>query len=124
MTTTITKRYSFEAAHWLPKVPEGHKCHRIHGHNYEVEVTVAGDPGDSGFIIDFFELDKYVLPIIERIDHRTLNDITGLDNPTAELIAKWLWGMIRGVYVRREHYISNVRVYETKDCWADFSFTP
>jgi 6-pyruvoyltetrahydropterin/6-carboxytetrahydropterin synthase len=112
--TTISRRYSFEAAHWLPKVGEYHKCHRMHGHNYEIEVTVDGDVLENGFLIDFWDLDKVVHPLIDKVDHRTLNDIDGLDNPTAELIAGWFCH-------RLPHYVKAVRVYETKDCWADFT---
>jgi len=118
ITTTITRRYHFEAAHWLPKVHEDHKCHRIHGHNYEIEVTCDGPTLDNGFIIDFWDLDEIVRPLIETVDHRTLNDIPGLENPTAELIAGWF---LRKIGEHDAHGLSvfAVRVYETKDCWAD-----
>jgi 6-pyruvoyltetrahydropterin/6-carboxytetrahydropterin synthase len=109
---TITRRYHFEAAHWLPLVDENHKCHRIHGHNYEVEITVRRPIQPSGFLIDFWDLDKIVLPIIERIDHRCLNDIHGLDNPTAELISNWF------LYQLQNQWVNKVRVFETRDCWA------
>lgn len=109
--TSITRRYHFEAAHFLPHVREGHKCRRMHGHNYELEVTVTGPVGPDGFIIDFWDLDAIVNPLVERIDHRTLNDIAGLDNPTAENIAAWFLDLLPNA--------SKVRCYETKDCWAD-----
>ena len=112
MSLSITRRYHFEAAHWLPRVPEEHKCHRIHGHNYEVEITVSKPIQDDGFLIDFWDLDKVVQPLVEQVDHRTLNDIEGLTNPTAELIAGWFLD-------RLPAYVVGVRVYETKDCWAD-----
>ena len=83
----------------------------MHGHNYEVEITVIGSLDPSGFIIDFFDLDKIVCPIVASVDHRTLNDVHGLENPTAELIALWFIGQIP--------LASHVRVYETKDCWSD-----
>lgn len=113
--TTITRRYHFESAHWLPGVPETHKCHRQHGHNYELEITVSGpvDP-KTGFVIDFWDLDTLVNPWIERVDHRTLNDIKGLENPTAENIAKWFIEKLASAV-----NVSAVRVYETKNCWAD-----
>jgi len=114
MPTTITRRYHFESAHWLPHVAEDHKCHRIHGHNYELEVTVGGFVGHNGFIIDFWELDKIVQPLIDLVDHRCLNDVHGLYNPTAEIISLWFLDNI-GVKVS----VINCRVYETKDCWAD-----
>jgi 6-pyruvoyltetrahydropterin/6-carboxytetrahydropterin synthase len=108
----ITRRYHFEAAHFLPKVPEGHKCKRMHGHNYEIEVTVAKPLGKDGFLMDFADLDKLVQPIIDKIDHRTLNDIKGLENPTAELIGQWFMDKLA------KHDVHGIRVYETKDCWS------
>lgn len=110
---TVTRRYHFESAHWLPLVHEDHKCHRIHGHNYKIEITVKRPLEDNGFLIDFWDLDKIVMPIIEKIDHRLLNDIYGLENPTAELIARWF------AMALAFHDVSHVRVYETDDCWAD-----
>jgi 6-pyruvoyltetrahydropterin/6-carboxytetrahydropterin synthase len=124
MPTTITKRYAFEAAHFLPKVPEGHKCKRVHGHNYEIEVTVKlgplGDVANDGFVIDFWDLDDIVDPIVETVDHRTLNDIAGLDNPTAEFIAGWFLAAIN-LGLRSEFaniFCTQVVVYETKNCFA------
>jgi 6-pyruvoyltetrahydropterin/6-carboxytetrahydropterin synthase len=114
MPITITRRYHFEAAHWLPLVAETHKCHRLHGHNYEIEVTVSKPLQDDGFLIDFWELDKIVQPIIDTIDHRCLNDIQGLSNPTAELIGMWFIDKLASHGI-----VSAMRVYETKDCWAD-----
>lgn len=111
--TTISRRYHFESAHWLPMVGDDHKCHRIHGHNYELEITVSGELRPNGFLIDFWDLDKEVQPLIEAVDHRVLNDIDGLHNPTAELIAAWFLEKLQFTGV------SAVRVYETKDCWAD-----
>lgn len=116
-STSITRRYHFESAHYLPKVHEGHKCRRMHGHNYEMEVTVAGPIKDDGFIIDFWDLDKLVQPIVNELDHRTLNDIPGLSNPTAENIAAWFLLRIR--QEAPKDYTVGVRIYETKDCWAE-----
>jgi 6-pyruvoyltetrahydropterin/6-carboxytetrahydropterin synthase len=110
---TITRRYHFEAAHWLPHVTPEHRCRRMHGHNYELEVTVKQPLGDDGFLMDFWDLDKVVQPLLDRIDHRCLNDIDGLQNPTAELISAWF------LYRLERHGVFAVRVYETKDCWAD-----
>lgn len=120
MTTTVTRRYHFEAAHFLPNVPDTHRCKRMHGHNYEFDVTIAGSPDERGFLLDFYELDNIVKPnVIDIIDHRTLNDINGLKNPTAELIAEWIATTIAG-FIPRHLRLSHVRVYETKDCWADY----
>jgi 6-pyruvoyltetrahydropterin/6-carboxytetrahydropterin synthase len=122
MKTSVTRRYHFESAHFLPKVREGHKCARPHGHNYEMEVTVQkpddGGIYNDGFIIDFWDLDKVVQPLLDQVDHRMLNDIPGLENPTAELIAAWFMDRIQRVF-QRTLSITNVRIFETKDCWAD-----
>jgi 6-pyruvoyltetrahydropterin/6-carboxytetrahydropterin synthase len=115
--TTITKRYAFEAGHWLPYVPEGHKCRRKHGHNYEVDISVVGLVQDNGFVLDFYDLDKIVHPLIARLDHRMLNEIEGLTNPTAEIIAHWF---VRRVNTDLPSHVtvSKVTVYETKNCIA------
>jgi 6-pyruvoyltetrahydropterin/6-carboxytetrahydropterin synthase len=111
--TTIARRYHFEAAHYLPHVADDHKCKRMHGHNYEVEIWCVGPVLPNGFLIDFWDLDKQVQPLIDRVDHRCLNDVDGLENPTAELIAAWFLAQLNDCNAFR------VRVYETKDCWAD-----
>jgi 6-pyruvoyltetrahydropterin/6-carboxytetrahydropterin synthase len=117
MTTTVVRRYHAECAHWLPGVPETHKCHRVHGHNYEFEIEVWGEPDQRGFVLDFAELDALVNPIIARIDHRLLNDIAGLENPTAELIAKWIDQELSRT---SKFFVRRVTCYETKDCWANY----
>lgn len=81
---TITRTYRFESAHFLPKVPDGHRCGRVHGHNYRVDVSIAGEPDECGWVMDFYELDQRVKPLINALDHRCLNDIQGLENPTCE----------------------------------------
>ena len=88
----IFKEFGFESAHRLPNVPEGHKCARVHGHSFRVEVHVRGDVGDnSGWVMDFGDLKAIVAPVIGELDHYYLNDIPGLENPTSENIARWLW---------------------------------
>jgi 6-pyruvoyltetrahydropterin/6-carboxytetrahydropterin synthase len=98
MRTRLSRDFRFESAHFLPKVPEGHKCARMHGHSYAVTVTVEGeiDP-TTGWLVDFAEIDDRVMPVIRTIDHRVLNEIEGLANPTSELLAVWLWKRIAGV---------------------------
>jgi 6-pyruvoyltetrahydropterin/6-carboxytetrahydropterin synthase len=86
----ITKDFTFQAAHRLPKVPEGHKCARIHGHSYKVEVSVKGCLNERGWIVDFAEIEAAMAPFLEQLDHNTLNEVEGLENPTAEHIALWL----------------------------------
>jgi 6-pyruvoyltetrahydropterin/6-carboxytetrahydropterin synthase len=88
----IFKEFSIEAAHWLPNVPEGHKCRRLHGHSFRIEIHVAG-PLDAhlGWVMDFADLKAAFQPIEDQLDHRCLNDITGLENPTSENLARWIW---------------------------------
>ena len=124
--TSITRRYHFEAAHFLPKVADTHKCKRMHGHNYKLEITIGGNlVCGTGFVIDFWELDNIVKPLLDLVDHRVLNDVPGLDNPTAELIAAWFLLELRRLLDALETDDSldllNVRIYETDDCWADIS---
>jgi 6-pyruvoyltetrahydropterin/6-carboxytetrahydropterin synthase len=88
----IFKEFRFEAAHRLPYVPVGHKCSRLHGHSYRVTVFVEGPAdGDGGWVRDFADLSCAMAPVLDRLDHYYLNDIDGLDNPTSEVIAAWIW---------------------------------
>jgi 6-pyruvoyltetrahydropterin/6-carboxytetrahydropterin synthase len=88
----LVKELGFEAAHRLPHVPEGHKCARLHGHSYRVAVHVRGpvDP-TTGWVVDFAELSRAFAPLHEQLDHRYLNEVDGLDNPTSENLARWIW---------------------------------
>lgn len=92
MSTTIYKDFTFEAAHKLPHVPEGHKCGRLHGHSFMVRLEITGEvDAHSGWIIDFSEVKGIFKPILEQLDHHYLNDIAGLENPTSEVLAQWIW---------------------------------
>ncbi len=96
MRATLIKRYTFEAAHRLPKVPEGHKCGRLHGHSYAIEVRVEGEVDvQSGMVIDYGDISAVVKPLIKRLDHYYLNEIEGLENSTSEVLARWLWEQIK-----------------------------
>ena len=88
----IWKEFGFEAAHRLPNVPEGHQCARLHGHSFKVAVHVRGplDP-TLGWVMDFAELKRAWRPLDEALDHRYLNDVPGLENPTSEVLARWIW---------------------------------
>jgi len=91
----IYKEFTFEAAHHLPNVPEGHKCKRLHGHSFKVTVQVRGDIGEtSGWVMDFGDLKQQVKPVIDQLDHYYLNEIPGLENPTSEVIARWIWSKL------------------------------
>jgi 6-pyruvoyltetrahydropterin/6-carboxytetrahydropterin synthase len=88
----LLRRYRFEAAHRLPAVPAGHRCARVHGHTYDVAVCVRGDADEElGWVTDFGAIDDVCQPVIEGLDHRLLNDVDGLENPTSENVACWLW---------------------------------
>jgi 6-pyruvoyltetrahydropterin/6-carboxytetrahydropterin synthase len=89
----VRREFRFEAAHRLPTVDPTHKCARLHGHSYRLIVTVSGEVApETGMVIDFAQIDEIVDPIIdESLDHRYLNEVDGLENPTSESVAKWVW---------------------------------
>jgi 6-pyruvoyltetrahydropterin/6-carboxytetrahydropterin synthase len=92
----LTRTFQFSAAHRLPAAGENHPCRGVHGHNFAVEVSVTGTPDPrTGWVIDYGEIKKAVSPVIERLDHRLLNEIPGLENPTSENLARWLWEQLR-----------------------------
>lgn len=91
-TTEIFKEFRIEAAHLLPNVPEGHKCRRLHGHSFLIGVHVTGEVGpESGWVCDFADLSAAFAPLFDQLDHRYLNDVPGLENPTSEQLARWVW---------------------------------
>lgn len=88
----IFKEFTFEAAHRLPHVPQDHKCARLHGHSYRVAIHVEGPVLENdGWVMDFSDVSSVVKPVLAQLDHYYLNDIEGLENPTSEVLAMWLW---------------------------------
>jgi queuosine biosynthesis protein QueD len=111
MRVELTRSYTFEAAHRLPMVPADHKCARMHGHSFRVEVEVAGqvDPR-MGWLVDYADITAVVEPLLmSELDHRTLNDVAGLENPTSENLCRWLWQRLQP----RIAGLSAVTVHET-----------
>lgn len=106
----IYKDFTFEAAHLLPNVPEGHKCGRLHGHSFFIRIVVSGDVDPiTGWIIDFGDIKKVFRPVYDRLDHYYLNDIPGLENPTSENLAKWVWQELKPVLPE----LSRIEIKET-----------
>lgn len=96
MSTTLFKEFQFEAAHHLPNVPAGHKCGRLHGHSFLVRLEITGEvDAHTGWVMDFAELKAAFKPVYNRLDHYYLNDIPGLENPTSEVLAKWIWDQMK-----------------------------
>lgn len=92
----IFKVFSIEAAHRLPNVPPDHKCARLHGHSFQVSIHVSGPVGDtSGWVMDFADLKEAFRPLHAALDHRYLNEIPGLENPTSEHLARWIWDHLK-----------------------------
>ncbi len=106
----IFKTFTIEAAHRLPNVPVGHKCAGLHGHSFRVELHVSGEPDPhTGWIMDFSDIKAAFLPLYERLDHHYLNEIDGLDNPTSEHLAIWIWDRLRPGLLQ----LSEVVIHET-----------
>jgi 6-pyruvoyltetrahydropterin/6-carboxytetrahydropterin synthase len=114
----IFKEFTFEAAHRLPNVPEGHKCARLHGHSFRVRVWVSGElDARLGWVIDFADIKAAAKPVIQRLDHYYLNEIEGLENPTSENVARWIWARLKPALPG----LARVEVQET--CTAGCSYT-
>ena len=96
MRVRLTKDFTFEAAQTLPNAPEGHKCRRMHGHSFKVEISVEGDADPAtGWYYDHAEIGAAMKPLLQQLDHSYLNEIAGLDNPTIENMAAWFWQKLR-----------------------------
>jgi 6-pyruvoyltetrahydropterin/6-carboxytetrahydropterin synthase len=108
----LRREYRFEAAHRLPKVPPGHKCARVHGHSYRVELYARGPVNpETGWLVDFSVLDEAWSPLQDRFDHHYLNDVPGLENSTCENLAGYIWNALKP----RVPQLSAVTVWETAD---------
>ncbi len=113
----LSRSFTFEAAHHLPQAPEGHKCRRLHGHSFKVELVCEG-PIDSktGWLVDFAEIKRAFDPLYKQLDHHYLNEIEGLENPTAEHLTKWIWRQLKPVLPS----LSAVIVAETCSARCEF----
>ena len=110
MKVSLTKSFRFEAAHWLPTFPDGHKCRRMHGHSFVVDVIVEGEVAESaGYLIDYGQMKAAIKPVEEQLDHYLLNEIPGMENPTAEMLSRWVWQKLKPALP----LLSVIRVHET-----------
>jgi len=106
----IFKAFTLESAHRLPNVPAGHKCARVHGHSFRVEIHVCGPVDERlGWVMDFADVKAAFEPLFQRLDHHYLNDVPGLENPTSENLARWIWRELQP----RLPQLSRVVVHET-----------
>lgn len=95
MKARLAKDYFFEAAQTLPNVPAGHKCGAMHGHSFKLEIVVEGEVNpETGWIYDHARISRAVEPLIDLLDHKYLNEVSGLENPTIELMCAWFWGKL------------------------------
>lgn len=118
MKMEIFNVYHIEAARRLPNLPASHPCSRVHGHSFRIEIRVSGpiDPA-TGWVMDFAELDAAFTSIRSQLDHRYLNDIEGLENPTSELLAVWLWHKLKPLLPA----LSRIKVQETHQSGCEYA---
>jgi 6-pyruvoyltetrahydropterin/6-carboxytetrahydropterin synthase len=117
MNVRLVKELRFEAAHRLPNVPPGHKCARLHGHSFKIELAARGpvDP-KTGWFIDYGEIDRLWQPLHDQLDHHYMNEVEGLENPTSENLARWLWERLKPGLPQLERVI----VHETCDARCEY----
>ncbi len=118
MHVRLSKQFHFEAAHDLPTFPADHKCRRLHGHSFRFDVIVEGevDPA-KGYLIDYGDIKAAAEPLVKRLDHYYLNEIEGLENPTSEVLAQWIFDRLRPALPQ----LSSIIVHET--CTSPASIT-
>jgi 6-pyruvoyltetrahydropterin/6-carboxytetrahydropterin synthase len=118
---TIAKHFTFDAAHCLPLMPEGHKCRRMHGHTYRAEIALSGVPDPAtGILIDFDDIAKIWLPLHVALDHQVLNDVPGLSCPTTEVLVAWCIERLRRSFRAHANIVAlRVRVSESSSTWAE-----
>jgi 6-pyruvoyltetrahydropterin/6-carboxytetrahydropterin synthase len=119
LRSTLSKSFTFEAAHTLPKVAKGHKCSRLHGHSYKIDVIVEGEVCEEmGWVVDFADITAAWQPLHAKLDHYYLNEVEGLENPTAENLGAWIYHRMKAALPQ----IKAVVVHET--CTASARYEP
>lgn len=123
---TLCKQFTFDAAHCLDRLPADHKCHRMHGHTYRVDITITGPADKNGFVIDYAVMDEMWRPLHEQLDHRVLNDVEGLEIPSTENVGAWIHnhligtGLVGGVSNCNDMpALTSVRVHESTSTWCE-----
>ena len=111
MRVELTRRFGFESAHRLPMVPAEHKCSRVHGHSFRIDISLAGEVDPAmGWLLDYGEISARVEPVLKQeLDHRLLNDVPGLENPTSEVLCGWLWNRLKPLVP----HLAAITVHET-----------
>lgn len=117
MNVRLVHEFRFEAAHRLPKVPPGHKCERLHGHSFKVEIAIRGPVAEeTGWLIDFADMEEAWKPLHAQLDHHYLNEVSGLENPTSEVIAGWIWERLAPVLPG----LARITLFETCDARCEY----
>ena len=117
MNVRLVHEFRFEAAHRLPRVPEGHKCSRLHGHSFRVELTIEGPVNpDTGWFMDFGDLYALWAPLYDVLDHHYLNEVPGLENPTSEVLSQWVWQKLKPVLPA----LARVTLFETCESRCEY----
>lgn len=123
MIATIAKRFTFDAAHYLDRLPPTHKCHRMHGHTYEVEFVIRGTIDAQGFVVDYADIEAAWQPIFDAIDHRVLNEVPGLEVPTTENLCAWMFHRIaddrRPEMATLKLALAKIRIRESTATWCE-----